>query len=133
MNEMSMPDDLKCQGWSLSTLFTHFNALLAAQKEAVAIAQGAADRAMVKAENASEARFAGVNEFRQSLNDYQRTLMPRNESEIRFKAIEDKVETIEKLLVQNQGKGQGLHAGWSYIVGGLGALAIIVDLILRFK
>jgi len=130
---MTPEQNQSCAGWTLPTLYTHFNALLAAQKEAVGIAQDAADRAMVKAENASDARFAGVNEFRQSLNDYQRTLMPRTESEIRFKAIEDKVITIEKVLLENQGKGEGRHASWGYIVGGIGVLALIVDLILRFK
>jgi len=122
-----------CQGWTLPTLYTHFSALLAAQEKAVNIAHNAADKAQAKADTASEKRFEGVNEFRQSLADYQRTLMPRSEAESRLKSIEDKVVSIEKLMLENQGKGEGRHASWGYVVGGIGVLALIVDLMLRFK
>jgi len=50
-------------------------AALAAQKEAVN-----------KAEASSEKRFEGVNEFRSTLSDQQRTLMPRAEAEVKFEA-----------------------------------------------
>lgn len=109
--------DKSCSGWSLSTLYTHFSALLVAQKEAVNLAQSAADRAMLKAENATERRFEGVNEFRNTLADQQRTLMPRSETEIRLSAQDTRLAALEKLWIERQGRSDGLNLGWSLLLG----------------
>jgi len=115
--------------WTLTTLYTHLSALLVAQKEAVAIAQAAAEKALLKAENASERRFDGVNEFRSTLSDQQRTLMPRAESEIRMKAIEDKVVLLEQGLIERRGRGEGLSLGWSVLLGLAGLTGVIFGLL----
>jgi hypothetical protein len=71
---------------------------LSAQKESVTIAMTAADRAVTKAETAAERRFESVNEFRATLADSARLLMPRLEVEQIVKSLEEKINGIQKLL-----------------------------------
>src|ERR1700726_2034245 len=62
---------------------------LNSQEKAVAAALAAADRAVSKADFATEKRFDAVNEFRATLSDQAAHLMPRAECELRLKALED--------------------------------------------
>lgn len=98
---------------------TAVNAALTAQKEAVAAALAAADRAVAKAEMASEKRFEGVNEFRASLNDQSRLLMPRAETEQIIRALDAKITSLQDRVDarDNRGVGMGALAGW--IVAGV--------------
>jgi hypothetical protein len=73
------------------------------QDQAVKAALVAADRAVSKAEIASEKRFDSVNEFRKTLDDYVRSLMPRMETETLFKNMGEKIETITSTLVEKIG------------------------------
>jgi hypothetical protein len=54
----------------------------------------AADRAVAKAEAASERRFESVNEFRATLADQATQLMPRAEAEARILALADKLSEL---------------------------------------
>jgi hypothetical protein len=67
---------------------------LASAKEAVAAALAAADRAVSKSEMAADKRFESVNEFRSTLSDQQRLLMPRSEAELMLKTLSDKLEVL---------------------------------------
>jgi hypothetical protein len=84
----------------------------AALREKFEAAINAADRAVTKAETAAEKRFEGVNEFRNTLSDQQRTLMPRAETEIRFKALEEKLDRVQDALAARQNQGEGFGSGW---------------------
>jgi exonuclease VII small subunit len=64
----------------------------------VETALASAEKAVSKAEVASEKRFEGVNEFRQSLNDSQRLNMPRLEVEGLVRAANEKTDAIYKSL-----------------------------------
>lgn len=66
---------------------------LEAAKEAVNAALAAADRAGLKSETAADKRFEALNELRQMLNDMITSLMPRKETEERFVAITEKIDT----------------------------------------
>lgn len=81
------------------------SAALAAQKEAV-----------TKAEVAAEKRFESVNEFRSTLSDQQRNLMPRVEVDILTKSIIDRVDKIENKQIANDSKGTGISQGWGWAV-----------------
>ena len=116
-------------GWTLTTLYTHFASLLQAQKEAVMIAQNAAEKALEKAEMASEKRFDSVSEFRVILNEHQRTLMPRSETETRFRVLEDKIESLEKSQVAAMGRREGLSVGWSILIALAGLAGILFGII----
>lgn len=122
-------------------------AQIVSQKEAINAALVSADKAVLKAEVASEKRFESVNEFRATLSDQQRDLATKNECDLRFKAVEDRltesmrtrqaqieavnmrVNELSEIMREQKGRGSGLNAGWGYLVGGLGVAATIVTLI----
>jgi hypothetical protein len=83
-----------------------------AQEKAVNAALTAADRAVNKAEIASEKRFDAVNEFRAALADSARLLMPRAESEQSYKILAGKLEVIEGRVNARDDRGAGESQSW---------------------
>lgn len=67
----------------------------AAAKEQVTLALVGADKAITKADIATEKRFEGVNEFRQTLADQASNLMPRAEYTVQHQALSEKVGLID--------------------------------------
>jgi lysozyme family protein len=63
----------------LKALSLRLTEQMAAQSQANKIALEAAEKAVLKAEAASDRRFEGVNEFRQTLSDQAATFITRNE------------------------------------------------------
>ena len=131
-----MPD------WTFDTLKEHFETLLKERDLRVSQQFDALDKAVNKAEIATEKRFESVNEFRGQLNDQSRSLMPRPETEALIKSMNerneaehqsmnDKVQalstTIEK--TNNQKAGGGLML--AYVVSGISLLIAIVTLIMK--
>lgn len=140
-------------GWTVETSFEYFKALIeandrryeqrfeasqkaidlgfSAQKAAVDAALAAADRAVIKAETSAEKRFESVNEFRNTLGDQQRNLIPRAEVDVTVKAMNDKISAVQKqvdaLLAERVG-GRGV---WGYVVGAAGLLVAIGALVAR--
>lgn len=94
-------------------------------------ALGAADKAVSKAESASEKRFEGVNEFRASLADQQRTLMPRAEVEILTKNINEKIDLLISGQTKTESKGIGSKEMLAYVVGIIGIVSAIVTLLTK--
>jgi TolA-binding protein len=84
-----------------------------AQEKAVAAALAAAKEAVAKAEAASEKRFEGVNEFRGTLSDQQRTLMPRAEAEMRMGQMEGRIGKLEQSDIQRIGQQSGSQTVWA--------------------
>ena len=107
-----------------------------AHRDAVNLALSAADRAVNKAEAASEKRFDSINEFRGTLADQQRTLMPRAESDRAFAAVAEKMAALEKLIdavaIQHSqiiAEKRGAVGGWGAAVAAVGFVLTIVTLI----
>jgi hypothetical protein len=100
-----------------------------AQEEAVAAALAAADRAVTKAEVASEKRFDSVNEFRAALNDNNRLLMPRLEAEQSFRVLSDKISDLSTKVAARDDQGRGLAIGWGYLVGAAGLIGMIATMV----
>jgi len=103
------------------------DASFAAQKEAINAALAAADRAVSKAELATEKRFESVNEFRATLDNQQRTLIPRTEVDVTVRGLEEKITQVAKQLDQlrSERAGQvaerrGTKDGYGYAVGIVG-------------
>lgn len=114
-----MNDDTpSCQGWTLGTLYTHFTALLKAREEALTVAHAAVEK-----------RLEGMNEFRSTLQDQQRTLIPRSEAEIRMNAQENRIAALEKALAEGRGKSEGLSLGWSLLLGAGGLAGVLYGLL----
>ena len=113
------------------------DAAFAAQKEAINAALAAADRAVSKAELATEKRFESVNEFRGTLDNQQRTLIPRSEVDVLVKGLDEKINNLTKQMDQLQAERQGIKGGYGYAVGVIGVvlslLAIVSFLVTLFR
>ena len=70
----------------------------ASMKLAIDAALAASQRAIEKAETATEKRFDSVNEFRKTLSDQTATFISRNEYGIQQQSMVDKINSFEKLL-----------------------------------
>ena len=95
------------------------------------LALAAADKAVTKAEIATEKRFEGVNEFRQTLADQASRLMPREEATSKF---DNMVKDITALAKEIQDRRDLQHdrsqdrQGWiiPLIVVGIIAIANLI-------
>lgn len=130
-------------------------AMTAAEK-AILAAMTAAKEAVLKAEVASDKRFEGVNEFRQSLNDMVLRLLPRTEGEERLKAMAEKIDagtaqlalmirrdevaerfkaadaavaSLASRMDKKEGSGAGMNQSWLILVGAIAAIGVIVGLV----
>ncbi len=113
----------------------------------------AAENAVMKAENASEKRFDGVNEFRAALADQTASLMPRAEAEARIASVADKLaeyntsardqtdrlradfQTALATVVTAQnlsaGRERGISLSWVVTLGVIAAIAAAADILSR--
>lgn len=144
-------------GWSIETALDHVLAIinekdrryeqrfqdqqkavetaLVAQEKAVNAALDAQKTAVAKAESATEKRFESVNEFRGTLDNQQRTLIPRSEVAVIVEGLNEKVAQLTKqqdelkMAVANKlSEQKGVTGGWGYAVGALGLVLTIVTL-----
>jgi hypothetical protein len=105
------------------------NALLVAinaQDKQTQQALTAADRAVVKAEAATEKRFEGVNEFRQALSDQSSTFVTRIESDAVIKTINEKIDAISERQNKAEGRGGGMGAMWGYLLAAISTIIAVV-------
>ena len=87
-----------------------------------------AKEAIGKAENATERRFEGVNEFRAQLDTQQRTFIPRSEVQVMESAAMNRIAAIEKQFDALAAERAGIKGGWGYAVGVIGFIFILVSL-----
>jgi hypothetical protein len=96
-------------------------------------ALAAADKATSKAETTANERFNKTNEFRETLADQQRTLMPRSEAELMIRSINEKVDALNLTTISGQSRDKGVSQGWSWAVLAIGLIATVVGIILAFR
>lgn len=112
-----------------------------AQDKSVSAALAAAQAAVQKAESASEKRFESVNEFRSTLADQARLLMPRNESEAlhnaarernegAFAAMNERLTAISARVAAFEAQGEGKKMGWASIVSVIAVITSVAGLVL---
>ena len=101
--------------WTLASLKHYIEQRFNDQGEAIKTAMSAAEKAVDKAEKATEKRFDSVNEFRKTLSDQAALFLQRGEYMAASKALVEKVEKMEK--VQN------------YLIGGLVMLTFFEPII----
>ena len=132
------------ESWTTENLKEHFEGLLEEKdkryqqrfndtKIAVDAALAAAEKAVTKAETAADKRFESVNEFRNTLADQQRTLMPRAEIEVLMKAQNDKITALTTNQNKTEGKTVGIGQTLGYIIGAIGILSGVLALASRLK
>jgi hypothetical protein len=101
--------------------------LLTAQEKALLAALSAQKEAVERANSATERRFDSVNEFRQTLSDQARDLMPRLECESRIKQISDEIAVL-----RGTARG-GATSLMAWVVGSVGLVTGVIGLIARFS
>ncbi|WP_055563625.1 hypothetical protein [Streptomyces atriruber] len=132
-----MTDD----GWTVETLRAHVTAIFEERDKrydqrfndldmATKAALAASDKAGSKAERATEARFRGVNEFRQTLSDQALQFMTRTEAVAAIERNSERIQELTDRLNRSEGKGAGLNAGWAYLIAGVTAIAAVIGIIL---
>jgi hypothetical protein len=101
---------------------------MAAQTQANRIALDAAEKAVLKAEQASEKRFEGVNEFRETLSDQAASFVTRNEVDARLGAVNAILSRLEQEQAAVHGRS-GVSTPLLLALVGAGAtiLGIVLD------
>lgn len=156
MAEQREPDS----GWTLEALARYFTAAVerlsdeidkhdkfnkerfAAAEKAVTSALNAADKALQKAESASEKRFEGLNELRAMAADQSRMYLPRAEYDARHEVLANKLEDIALRLTtmettnitkkQTASTSVGMIVAFVSVIYGIAAtIGIILTLTLR--
>jgi len=118
--------------WTIATLKEHFDVRFEAQGKAVDAALAAAKEAVTKAEIASEKRFESINEFRGTLADQQRTLMPRTEAEKDAETFRMGQDELRARLDRMEGQGLGKQSGVAWIVAAASLLGMLLALAAHF-
>jgi len=108
-----------------------YNERHAALEKSFLLAMSSADKAVQKAETAIERRLEGVNEFRATLADQQRLLMPRAEVEVIVNSMNERIGELKRQIDTLQSERQGIKGGWGYAVGVVGLVLVILS-IMRF-
>jgi hypothetical protein len=104
---------------------------LAGTKNEITVALAAQDRAVQKAEAATEKRFESVNEFRGTLDNQQRTLIPRSEVDVLVRGLNEKIAQLTKQMDAMTSERKGGQQMWAVIVAGVMTLIALGSLALR--
>lgn len=79
-------------------------------------------KAVEVANQAMQARLAGVNEFRAAMGDQIATYIPRSTAEAKFKEQERRITSLERSLSEFNGRLIGYTAG-------MGAVVLIISIV----
>jgi hypothetical protein len=104
-----------------------------AQEAAQTLALTAQEKAVLKAEAATERRFEGVNEFRQTLADQQQTFIGRSEADARFTSMEEKLSIVIGQVSNADGRRTGADSLRTLIFGLLGAAGVLVAIFFALR
>jgi len=99
-------------------------------KERTDMALTAADKAVTKAEIATEKRFDAVNEFRGAMDDQAKTMIPRAEYAISQNAMAERIAMISRdlntLSSRLTGKSEGISMVGAIVLG----VAIVITTVI---
>ena len=118
--------------WNVYSLKEYFDMAIAKMDEKIEQRFCAVKEAVDKADKATEKRFEGVNEFRNTLGDQQRTFIPRREFEISIESLSRKIVDIEKHMDKIGNMKAGGNVVLAYIISAISFVVAIVSLILKF-
>lgn len=119
--------------WTVETLLEHINKILDDRDRRYEQRFEAQQRAIDKADTATEKRFEGVNEFRQSLADQNKMFLQRTEYESNHLRLMEAHEELARRVEAFEGRSSGLRQGWIYILGGATLLSVGVSLYMVFR
>jgi len=116
------------EGWTFDTLYIHVMEISKAAKEGVNAAMASAEKAILKAETATEKRFDSVNEFRQAMRDQQENFANKSETNLRLEELGKRLDRVTSGMEISTGRSSGLVmaailSGWA-ITTGIAVIAI---------
>jgi hypothetical protein len=110
-----------------------YNERFDAQEKAVEAALASSEKAVLKAETASERRFEGVNEFRATLSDQAATFITRKEVDAELGAQSEKLNIQQSRLDRIEARSAGLNAGWILVVQAGTLVGVVVAIVLALR
>ena len=113
--------------WTIETLKEYFEALIRDRDERYRERFDAQERAITKSELASDRRFDGVNEFRESLSDQQRQFLPRPEYERAHVDVVERVNQLSSRMDKLEGVKTGGGNVWGWVAGAIGVIVAIFE------
>jgi biopolymer transport protein ExbB/TolQ len=127
--------------WTLATLRAHLLVLLEERdrryerrftdlETALRAALTAAERAVGKAETATERRFEGVNEFRQTLSDQAATFVTRAESAASLDRVTERITELADRVNRTEGRSGGVSASVALVITLVGVLLAVATVVL---
>ncbi len=115
--------------WTVETLKEFVEQRFTDSDKAIQAALASAEKAVGKAETASEKRFDSVNEFRAQLSDQAATLMTRTEYITNHKALEDKIGDLTDRMNRSDGSNAGSEVTIGKIYAAIGAVGVVLGII----
>jgi hypothetical protein len=130
--------------WTVDILRTHLMAIFEEREKrynqrftdletALRAALAASEKAIIKAETATERRFDSVNEFRQTLTDQAAQFLTRDVFDVEMKTLRERHQEITNQLSISAGKGAGLHMGWLILAAAVPMIASIIAVVLALS
>lgn len=92
-----------------------------------------AKEAVLKAEAATNERFATVNEFRGSLSDVSRVQMPRSEAEQANAALSERIDRLTTQVNDMASRSQGISSVWPVMFGIIGVVGIVFGIFMAVR
>jgi CHASE3 domain sensor protein len=127
--------------WTVSTLHEHLIQVLTERdhryeqrfadlEKSLTVALAASEKAILKAEGATERRFDAVNEFRATLSDQANQFVTRAENNAMALRTTERLDELTSRVTRSEGRGAGLNAGWVYLLAGIAAVGTIISVYL---
>jgi hypothetical protein len=117
-------------GWTFDTLYIYVMEISKSAKEGVSAAMASSEKAILKAETATEKRFDSVNEFRQAMRDQQETFASKSETNLRLEELSKRLDRVTSGMELSTGKSSGIVTvalGLAWLVTtGIALLAIFL-------
>ena len=123
----------KCEPhWTVLSLKEHVCSIFQEYSDKVNLRFDLMEKAVTKAELASDKRFDSVNEFRSQLADQQRTFIPRPEYVLAHKQLEDRINLVKEIVDRLESRKEGANLVWVYILAAISILLSICTMLIDF-
>lgn len=105
------------KGWTFDAFEDHMEAIFRER-----------DKALRAALKAMDKRLAGMNEFRSTISDQSRTLMPRTEADIRLAAQGADISALKASRDTGAGRTQGMSVGAKVAIAAVSLFVVLLGL-----
>jgi hypothetical protein len=119
-------------GWTTDTLHAHLETKLDEMRRNLDERYSTQTKASQELKDTTAERFAAVNEFRGTLSDQVHGFISRQEAEVRFHALSEKVDLLKDQGSGSRGKAAGMNAALVYLFSGIAAIGTIISLFVIF-